>query len=163
MDGLDLRIRQGWAAADRDHFEPIAARVTDLLAGHPTDVRIPFHGAGALDSAGQAEAAACLHERALAGGLAGDDLRRGLVPYGSTLGRIEAAVACRERADREVPGGASVALVPGLALLRAGRADEAVARLIVLALDGIDSEERERDPASLRGNAAALTPSQPSA
>lgn len=89
----------------------------------------------------------------------GDRLRRGLLQYGSTLrnlDRPDQAVAVLERADALFPGSDAVRSFLALALLSAGRADEAVADLLDLALDGIHSEDFERYQWALRHYAAAL-------
>jgi Flp pilus assembly protein TadD len=115
--------------------------------------------AGELDAAGREAEAAPLYEQALAAGLSGDDLRRGVVQYGSTLrnlGRCDEAVSVLRRASAEFPGSASVQVFLALALTSAGHSEEAVRRLITLALDQIGSDDLQYYERALREYAAAL-------
>jgi hypothetical protein len=108
----------------------------------------------------QAEAVP-VYEQAFAAGLSGDDLRRGLIQYGSTLrnaGRFDDAVTALQRADDQFPGHDSVTAFLALALTSAGRAAEAVARLIILALDRIGGDDLGHYQRALRQYAADLTP-----
>lgn len=119
-----------------------------------------FARAGELDAAGREAEAAPLYEQAFAAGLAGDDLRRGLVQYGSTLrnlGRWDEAVSVLRRAGAEFPGSASVQVFLALALTSAGHGAEAVQTLITLALDQIGSDDLQYYQRALREYAAALT------
>jgi len=160
-DALSDAIREGWDAARRDDPGPTISYFRDLLARHPGDARAVFEYAGALDFADREAEAVPVYERAFAAGLSGDDLRRGLIQYGSTLrnvGRFDDAVTALQRADDQFPGHDSVAAFLALALTSAGRAPEAVARLIVLALDRIGGDDLEHYQRALRQYAADLMP-----
>jgi tetratricopeptide (TPR) repeat protein len=136
-----------------DHFKA-------LVDGYPGNAFYLYEYAGAYDFAGREAEAAPLYEAAFAAGLAGDDLLRGLIQYGSTLrnlGRHDEALAALHRADVEFPGHASVKAFLALALISAGRANEAVALLLNLALDRIDAEELQRYRRALREYAAELS------
>jgi tetratricopeptide (TPR) repeat protein len=125
----------------------------------PTKARGLFARAGELDAAGREAEAAPLYEQAFAAGLAGDDLRRGLVQYGSTLrnlGRYDEAVSVLRRAGTEFPGSASVRVFLALALTSAGHGPEAVRTLITLALDQIGDDDLQYYRRALREYAAAL-------
>jgi tetratricopeptide (TPR) repeat protein len=129
------------------------------LSGEENRARELFARAGELDAAGREAEAAPLYEQAFAAGLTGDDLRRGLVQYGSTLrnlGRCDEAVSVLRRADSEFPGSASVQVFLALALTSAGQAPEAVRTLITLALDQISGEDLQYYQRALREYAAAL-------
>jgi tetratricopeptide (TPR) repeat protein len=160
MTDLTDAIQRGWAAADPDVPEPAVGYFRDLLARHPRDQHALLAYASALDFAGREADAAPAYEQAFAAGLNGDDLRQGLVQYGSTLrnlGRFDDAVTALRQADDQFPGHASVEAFLALALSSAGRCQEAVQILITLALDRIDSDELQQYRRALRTYAADLT------
>jgi tetratricopeptide (TPR) repeat protein len=160
MSALSDAIRQGWAAARREDPEPTVGYFRDLAQQHPGDAQALFAWAGALDFADREAEAAPVYEQAFSAGLAGDDLRRGLIQYGSTLrnlGRFDEAVAALRQADAQFPGHDSVTAFLALALTSAGRCEEAVARLIVLALDRIGGEDLDHYEWALRNYAAELS------
>lgn len=128
--------------------------MTDLTAARDLLAR-----ASELDAAGRDAEAAPVYEQAFAAGLAGDDLRRGLVQYGSTLrnlGRCDEALSVLRRASAEFPGSASVQVFLALALTSAGQNEEAVRTLITLALDQIGGDDLQYYQRALRGYAATL-------
>lgn len=160
MTDLTAAIERGWAAADADAPEPAVAYFRDLLAHHPRDQHALLAYASALDFADHEADAVPAYEQAFAAGLSGDDLRQGLVQYGSTLrnlGRFDDAVAALRQADDQFPGHASVKAFLALALSSAGRGREAVQILITLALDRIDSDELQQYQRALRSYAADLS------
>src|ERR1700691_791932 len=160
MSALSDAIERGWAAARRDDPEPTVGYFRDLARQHPGDAHALFEYAGALDFAGREAEAAPVYEQAFSAGLDGDSLRRGLIQYGSTLrnlGRFDEAVQIMRRADEQFPGHDSVAAFLALALTSAGRCQEAVARLIVLALDRIGGEDLGNYEWALRNYAAELS------
>jgi predicted Zn-dependent protease len=130
--------------------------MTDLTAARDLLAR-----ASELDAADREAEAAPLYEQAFAAGLAGDDLRRGLVQYGSTLrnlGRCDDAVAALHRGAAEFPDSPSVQVFLALALTSAGQAEEAVRTLITLALDQIGDDDLQYYQRALREYVAALRP-----
>jgi tetratricopeptide (TPR) repeat protein len=160
MSALSDAIERGWAEARREDPEPTVGYFRDLVRQYPGDASALFACAGALDFAGREAEAAPVYEQAFSAGLDGDDLRRGLIQYGSTLrnlGRFDEAVSALRRADEQFPGHDSVAAFLALALTSAGRCEEAVARLIVLALDRIGGEDLEYYGWALRNYAAELS------
>jgi tetratricopeptide (TPR) repeat protein len=160
MNALSDAIDRGWAAASRDDPGPTVSYFSDLARKHPGDAAALFAYAGALDFADREAEAAPVYEQAFAAGLDGDDLRRGLIQYGSTLrnlGRFDEAVSALLRADEQFPGHDSVAAFLALALTSAGRSQEAVARLIILALDRIGGEDLGNYEWALRHYAAELS------
>jgi tetratricopeptide (TPR) repeat protein len=160
MTDLTEAIERGWATADGDAPEPVVAYFRDLLAQHPADQHALFAYAGALDFAGREADAAPAYEQAFAAGLDGDDLRQGLVQYGSTLrnlGRFDDAVTVLRQADDQFPRHASVKAFLALALSSAGHCPEAVQVLITLALDRIDADELQQYQRALRSYASDLT------
>lgn len=125
----------------------------------PATARDLLARAGELDAADREEEAAPLYEQAFAAGLDGEDLRRGLVQYGSTLrnlGRYDEAVSVLRQASAEFPGSASVQVFLALALTSADRSQEAVRTLITLALDQIGGDDLQYYQRALREYAAAL-------
>jgi Flp pilus assembly protein TadD len=157
---LSDAIERGWAAARREDPEPTVGYFRDLAGQHPGDARALFEYAGALDFAGREAEAAPVYEQAFSAGLAGDDLRRGLIQYGSTLrnlGRFDEAVSVLRGADEQFPGHDSIVAFLALALTSAGRCEEAVGRLIVLAVDRIGGEDLRDYQWALRNYAAELS------
>jgi tetratricopeptide (TPR) repeat protein len=137
-------IEKGWGAARPDDPEPTVRYFRDLLGRSPGDARAIFAFAGALDFAGREAEAVPVYEESFSAGLDGEDLRRGLIQYGSTLrnvGRFDDAVEALRRADERFPGHADVAAFLALALTSAGRGPEAVAGLIMLALDRLGDDD----------------------
>jgi tetratricopeptide (TPR) repeat protein len=159
-DAVSDAIQAGWAAANPDDPEPTVGYFRDLLRQHPADARALAEYAGALDFADREAEAAPVYEKAFAAGLAGDDLRRGMIQYGSTLrnlGRYDEAVSALLEAERKFPGHDAATLFLALALASAGRSGEAVARLIVLALERIADDDIAVYQRVLRQYAAGLT------
>ncbi|MBO0810188.1 MAG: tetratricopeptide repeat protein [Actinobacteria bacterium] len=160
MTDLTDAIQRGWATADAEAPEPAVAYFHSLLTRHPEDRHALYAYASALDFAGREAEAAPAYEQAFAAGLDGDDLRQGLVQYGSTLrnlARFEDAVTALRKADDQFPGQASVKVFLALALTSAGRCHEAVQILITLALDHIGRDELQQYRRALRSYAADLT------
>lgn len=156
---FEQAVAAGWEVADRADNQPTIDYFVALHALYPDDRRAMFELACAYDFGGQTDLAAPVYERAFAAGLEGERLRRGLLQYGSTLrnlDRADEAVVVLERADVLFPGSDAVRSYLALALLSAGRADEAVANLLDLALDGVRSADFERYEWALRRYAAAL-------
>lgn len=159
MTTLDTAIANGWAEAQRHDPEPTVVYFRHLLARHPNTPEAFFAYACALDYAGHEAEAAPAYEQAFVAGLDGDDLRRGLLQYGSTLRNLERfdeAIAALEKADELFPRHDSVKVFLALALTSAGRSREAVAALITLALDRINSDDLQRYQWALRNYAADL-------
>jgi tetratricopeptide (TPR) repeat protein len=157
--GFEHAVTVGWDLATRDDGQPTIDYFAALLAQYPDDGRALYELACAYDWAGHPDRAAPTYERAFAAGLDGERLRRGLLQYGSTLrnlDRADEAVTVLQRANAFFPRSDAVRTFLALALLSAGRADEAVADLLDLALDGIHSEDFERSQWALRRYAAAL-------
>jgi tetratricopeptide (TPR) repeat protein len=139
VNELGEAIRTGWAAALPEEPELTVAYFRSLVADHPTHPSALFAYASALDFAGEDERAITEYERAFESGLAGDELRQGLVQYGSTLrniGRADDAVAVLREADERFPGHDSVRAFLALALVSADRGAEAVSLLLGLLFDG---------------------------
>jgi tetratricopeptide (TPR) repeat protein len=160
QDALSDAIEAGWAAASPDDPEPTVSYFRDLLRQHPADARALAEYAGALDFADREAEAAPVYEQAFAAGLAGDDLRRGMIQYGSTLrnlGRYDEAVSALQDAEQTFPGHDAATLFLALALTSAGRSGEAVARLIVLALERMADDDIAAYQRVLRQYAADLT------
>jgi tetratricopeptide (TPR) repeat protein len=159
VDALAEALEAGWAAASRDDPEPTVSYFRDLLRRYPDEPRALLGYAGALDFAGREPEAAPVYQQALEAGLDGDDLRRCLIQYGSTLrniGQVDQAVAMLRQAARQFPGQDSVQAFLALALATAGRPGEAVALLLNLALDRIDSDDLRDYQVPLRYYATEL-------
>lgn len=159
VDDLYAELDRIFAARDRDDMAPTIAALLPLYERHPDDPRVVYELAGAYDTAGDEAAACALYERALGAGLSGDIRRRCLLQYGSTLrnlGRLEESLAVFARARREYPQSVSLGAFEALTLHAAGRADQALAGLLDLLADAVDSDELDRYKPALRGNAAYL-------
>ena len=158
-DQLEAAIARGYAERDRSNMEPTIAFFRGLLDEHPHEARLLYEVGGAYDTAGREHVARGYYERALTEGLTGDTLRRCLLQYGSTLRNLELfdeSLAVLERARREFPESDAVRLFHALSLHAASRSDAAVAELLLLAADRIQTPDVSRYDAALRGNAAHL-------
>jgi len=158
-DSLHSAIALGYERRDRANMQPTIDYFLGLLEQHPDNPVVIYEVGGAFDTAGQEETACGYYERALAVGLAGDELRRCLIQYGSTLRNLERydeSLAALQRARREYPESDSVRLFLALSLHAASRSDGAVAELLQLAADRIRTPEVTRYEAALRGNAEYL-------
>lgn len=99
-------VEQGWAAARRENPAPTVAYFQRLLTQFPENPMALHHCARSHNFAGEPDLAAPLYERAFAAGLSGDERRRGLTSYGSTLRNLEQfdqAIAALETAHQWFP------------------------------------------------------------
>ena len=168
MDHLtdDLRdaIAAGYAARDRSDMAPTIAYFERLLAEHPDHPVLVLEVAGAYDTAGREDEAAVQYERAMSLGLEGDDLRRCLCQYGSTLrwlGRLDESVAVLEGARARFPQSDSVRVFLALTLAEAGRTDAAVAQLLTVITDHPEVTDLGRYAVGLGGLARWLQDGRP--
>ncbi|WP_235522429.1 tetratricopeptide repeat protein [Cellulomonas sp. Root137] len=153
-EDLKDAIATGYARRDRDDMAPTIAYFEGLLAEHPEHPVLVLEVAGAYDTAGREADAAVRYERALDLGLDGDDLRRCLCQYGSTLrwlGRLEESVAVLERARAQFPQSDAVRVFLALSLAEAGSTDAAVAQLLAVITDHADVTDLGRYAVGLRG------------
>ncbi|WP_421733574.1 tetratricopeptide repeat protein [Cellulomonas sp.] len=147
-------IATGYARRDRDHMAPTIAYFERLLGEHPEHPVLVLEVAGAYDTAGRESDAAVRYEQALDLGLDGDDLRRCLCQYGSTLrwlGRLDESVAVLERARAQFPQSDAVRVFLALTLAEAGRSDDAVAQLLTVITDHAEVTDLGRYAVGLRG------------
>lgn len=159
VDELYADLDRIFAARDRGNMAPTIAALLPIYEQHPDDPRVVYELAGAYDTAGDEAAACALYERALETGLSGDIRRRCLLQYGSTLrnlGRLDESLAVFADGRREFPGSVSLGAFEALTLHAVGRVDHALAGLLDLLADAVDSDELDRYKPALRGNAAYL-------
>jgi tetratricopeptide (TPR) repeat protein len=161
----DGQIDAAWEAASREDPTPTVRFFESYLEAHGGESRALFEYASALDFAGREDQAVIWYERAFDAGLNGDLLRRALIQYGSTLrnlGRYEEAVASLRQANKQFPRHDSVIAFLALALIDAGHGREAVARLLSLVLDRVESPDLASYASALRHYAATLDERRPS-
>lgn len=159
MSTLADAVRHGWALADPARPQDTVSYFGDLLRRHPGEASALLGYAGALDSADREAEAAGFYQQAIAAGLDPDEHRQALIQYGSTLrnlGRHGEAVAVLRQARQKYPADDAAVVFLALALTSAGEAGEAVAALISLAVDRIDSDELRQYQRALRHYAEAL-------
>lgn len=143
---------------------PTIAALLSLYERYPEHARVLYELGGAYDTAGEEATAAGFYERAMSRGLSGDALRRCFLQYGSTLrnlGRIDESLALFARARHEFPGSVSLGAFEALTLNAAGRAGIALASLLTLLADHVESDDLDRYKPALRGYAeyvASLAP-----
>ncbi len=150
---------RGWGGARREDPAPTVAYFEKLLFEYPEEPLALYHCARAHDFAGAPERAGPLYERAFAAGLAGEELRRGLTSYGSTLRnlqRYEDAVQILGQAYHQFPGDALIPCYLALAMHSAGRPGQAVALMLDVALEHINDPELQANNWALSNYAAAL-------
>ncbi|MCC3290625.1 tetratricopeptide repeat protein [Arthrobacter sp. zg-Y1110] len=156
---LEAELRQLLAARNREDMAPTIAALLDVLDRYPDNARVLYEVGGAYDTAGEEATAAGFYEQALALGLEGDVLRRCYLQYGSTLrllGRPEDSLAVFARARQSFPGSVSLGVFEALTLHAAGKANAALAGLLVLLAENVSSEDLERYLPALHGNADYL-------
>jgi tetratricopeptide (TPR) repeat protein len=150
---------QGWASASRDDPAPTVRYFERLLDRYPGDALALFHCARAYDYAGIPDKALPLYDQAFAAGLSGDELRRGLTSYGSTLRnlcRYEDAVDALAQAHHKFPDDVLILCYLALGMHSAGRSAPAVALLLDVVLDHVDDPELQANRWALGNYAAAL-------
>lgn len=158
-DELYAELDRIFAARNRDDMAPTIAALRPILDQHPHDARVLYEVGGAYDTDGQESIALGFYERAVEAGLDGDLRRRCYLQHGSTLrnlGRIDDSLALFARAREEFPGSVALGAFEALTLHAAGRANTALASLLVLLADHVDAEELERYKPAMRGNAEYL-------
>lgn len=158
-DDLDALLDSIFAARNRDDMRPTIDALLPLHVDHPENPRVLYELGGAYDTAGEEAEAVVLYERAMERGLTGDLRRRCSLQYGSTLrnlGRIEDSLAVFSRARKEFPESVALGVFESLTLHAAGRANTALASLLSLLADHVDSPDLDRYRPAMRGNADYL-------
>ncbi|TCC54021.1 tetratricopeptide repeat protein [Kribbella capetownensis] len=129
-----------------------------LLIEHPGNPYVLYEVGGSYDSDGQEAKAIEYYERALPG-LSGETRRKCLLQYGSTLrnlGRFDDSLDVFKKACAEFPESDSLRVFKALTLHAAGQKDKALASLLLVIADRVDSAEIKRYEAAIRGNADYL-------
>ncbi|MGZ0149023.1 tetratricopeptide repeat protein [Kribbella sp. WER1] len=156
---LAATIEEGFARRDRANMGPTIAFFEKLLGEHPDNPYVLYEVGGSYDTAGQEETAVGYYERALPG-LSGETRRKCLVQYGSTLrnlGRFDESLALFKKACAEYPESDSLRVFKALTLHAGGHQDKALATLLLVIADKVDSPEIKRYEAAIRGNAEYLS------
>ncbi|MDX3005955.1 tetratricopeptide repeat protein [Kribbella solani] len=156
---LAATIEAGFARRDRANMGPTIAFFEQLLAGHPDNPYVLYEVGGSYDTAGQEETAVGYYERALPG-LSGETRRKCLLQYGSTLrnlGRYDESLAIFKSACAEFPESDSLRVFKALTLHAAGMKDKALATLLLVIADKVDTADLKRYEAAIRGNAEYLS------
>lgn len=161
LGGMELNdeLDRIFALRDRDNMQPTIEALLPLYAAHPANSRVLYEVGGAYDTAGQEEAALEFYERALDSGLDGDLLRRCYLQYGSTLRNIGEHEMSREiftSARKTFPESPSLRVFEAITLHGAGNPNEAVASLLELIADVVDSPDLERYKPAISANAAYI-------
>ncbi len=160
---LAVTIAEAFDRRDRENMQPTIDFFEDLLTKHPGNPYVLYEVGGAYDTDGQEEKALPYYEQALPG-LTGDTRRRCLLQYGSTLRILEhfdESLEVFKAACKEFPESDSLRVFKSLTLHDAGRPDKALATLLLLIADRVDTPELKRYEAAIRGNADHLTNLQP--
>jgi tetratricopeptide (TPR) repeat protein len=158
-DTLDAQLDSIFAARDRENMRPTIDALLPLYDKHPENPRVLYELGGAYDTAGEEETALGFYERSMEKGLAGDIRRRCYLQYGSTLrnlGRIEVSLNVFARARDEFPESVALGAFESLTLHAAGQLNTALASLLTLLADHVDTAELRRYKPALRGNAEYL-------
>ena len=156
---LDEELDRIFAVRDRNNMQSTIDALLPILEEHPADARVLYEVGGAYDTAGKEQTARSFYERALQAGLSGDLLRRCYVQYGSTLrnlGEFARSVEVFERARQDFPDSPSLAVFQAISLHASSRFDEAVASLLEVVAEGVESPDIERYKPSIHGNAAYI-------
>jgi tetratricopeptide (TPR) repeat protein len=114
----------------------------ELLALHaadPDDPELNYRCAVIHDRMGLEHEAVPYYERAIAGGLSGEDLRSAFLGLGSTfraIGEYEKAIATLERGMLAFPEAKELVVFRAMALHNVGRSGEAVSGLLRVLAEG---------------------------
>jgi tetratricopeptide (TPR) repeat protein len=133
---------------------PTIAYFEELLAEHPDHPVLTYEVAGAYDTAGMETEARIRYEEALRLGLSGENLRRCLCQYGSTLrwlGDYDASLSVLGRGLREFRESDSLGVFRALTLHEVGRHDEALAELLTIVTDHAEVTDLGRYATGLAG------------
>ena len=155
---LAAEIDAGFARRDRANMQPTIDFFEDLLVKHPDNPYVIYEVGGSYDTDGQEEKAVGYYERALPG-LTGETRRKCLLQYGSTLrnlGRFEESLEVFGTARVEFPESESLQVFESITQHAAGQKDKAVANLLLLIADRLETGEIKRYEAAIRGNAEYL-------
>ncbi|MFL4472425.1 tetratricopeptide repeat protein [Paeniglutamicibacter sp. MACA_103] len=156
---LDDELDRIFAARDRSNMQPTIEALLPFLASHPQNARVLYEVGGAYDTAGQEEAAREFYEKALAAGLEGDERRRCYVQYGSTLRNLGQYEKSREifmTARTAFPKSPALGVFEAITLHAASQPNEAIASLLDLVVDFIDTPDIDRYKAAISANAAHI-------
>jgi tetratricopeptide (TPR) repeat protein len=155
---LAATIKAAFGRRDRANMQPTIDFFEQLLTEHPGNPYVLYEVGGSYDTDGQEEKAIGFYQRALPG-LSGETRRKCLLQYGSSLrnlGRLDESLEVFEAACAEFPGSDSLLVFKSLTLHAAGHKDKALATLLLVIADGVDSPEIKRYEAAIRGNADYL-------
>lgn len=155
---LAATIADAFAQRDRENMRPTIDFFEDLLAKHPGNPYVLYEVGGSYDTDGQEEKAIAYYEQALPG-LSGDTKRRCLLQYGSTLrnlDRFHESLEVFVAARKEFPESDSLRVFKALTLHAAGRENKALATMLLLVADRLETAEIKRYEAAIRGNADYL-------
>jgi tetratricopeptide (TPR) repeat protein len=149
------------AVALREDGEDEAARdaLLELHSRHPQHPQVNLQCAWIHDKLGLEAEAVPYYEKALGGGLEGEDLHDALLGLGSTyraLGRYDEAMHTLDRAVSELPASRDLEVFRAMALYNTGRAKEACETLLRLLVETTSDEEIKRYRGALDEYAADL-------
>ncbi|WP_270889370.1 tetratricopeptide repeat protein [Pedococcus sp. 5OH_020] len=155
---LEAAIAEVWQLGeDQARVEAAAA----LHRRHPSDGRLMYELACALDAAGKEHDAIPLYRECLATGLREPHRHRARIQLASSLrvtGQPEAAYELLTELSGERPGSAAVAAFRALAAVDIGRADQAVADLVDTLLHHAGDEDTLSYQRALHAYAEELRP-----
>lgn len=141
---VEARLAAGRVLTRDDRHAEALAHFRELAARHPAEPRAHYELASTLDRLDREGEAIPRYRRAIALGLAGDDLARAFLQLGSSLrniGEHAEAVCVLAEGRARFPDHAPTRVFLALALHSVGKCREAVAELLELALREIDSPE----------------------
>nr|WP_202886324.1 tetratricopeptide repeat protein [Kribbella sandramycini] len=155
---LVATIEAAFSRRDRANMQPTIDFFEALLREHPDNPYVLYEVGGSYDTDGQEEKAVGYYERALPG-LSGETKRRCLLQYGSTLrnlDRFDESLAVFKQACAEFPESDSLRVFKALTLHAADHKDKALATLLLIIADRLETPEIKRYEAAIRGNAEYL-------
>lgn len=155
---LAATIEEAFGRRDRSNMQPTIDFFEQLLTEHPNNPYVLYEVGGSYDTDGQEAKAIEYYERALPG-LSGETRRKCLLQYGSTLrnlDRFDDSLDVFKKACAEFPESDSLRVFKALTLHAAGQKDKALASLLLVIADRVDSAEIKRYEAAIRGNADYL-------
>lgn len=159
VSGFEDALAAAVALRERGDDEEARAALVDLHRLHPDDPRVNLQCAWIHDKLGLESEAVPFYEKALDGGLDGEDLHDALLGLGSTyraLGAYDEALGVLDRAVTEMPDARDLSVFRAMTLYNTGRAKEACQTLLQVLVETSGDEGIVRYRSALSEYAADL-------
>jgi tetratricopeptide (TPR) repeat protein len=141
------KLNQAIAYRNEEKFDEAEKLFRELVAEYPDNAEVEYHFAWLCDKRGQETDAVPHYERAIALGLAGEDLRGALLGLGSTyrtIGQYPQSVATLQHGMETFPDSNEFPTFLAMALYNTGEYKQAVSLLLKTLVAASDDERIQR-------------------